>query len=136
CSEFLRGWGEIFLQGKVPPPHHGAHYADLYEQTLYNGLLGSLDLKAQPFYSQNRLDADEQRTPWHVCPCCVGNISRTLLMLPTWMYSKGTDAIYVNLFAGSTVRVADGAGPDVEPIPATEDTREGEGWIGGERGRA
>jgi len=112
--------GEIFFQWKMHLAYHDAQYADLYEQTLYNGLLGSLDLKGETFYYQNRLDADEQRTPWHVCPCCVGNISRTLLMLPTWMYSKGTDGIYVNLFAGSTVRVANVAGTDVELVQKTD----------------
>jgi len=112
--------GEIFFQWKMHLAYHDAQYADLYEQTLYNGLLGSLDLKGETFYYQNRLDADEQRTPWHVCPCCVGNISRTLLMLPTWMYSKGADGIYVNLFAGSTVRVANVAGTDVELVQKTD----------------
>jgi DUF1680 family protein len=112
--------GEIFFQWKMHLAYHGAQYADLYEQTLYNGLLGSLDLKGENFYYENRLDANEQRTPWHACPCCVGNIARTLLMLPTWMYSKGADAIYVNLFAGSTVRIDDVAGTDVELTQATD----------------
>ena len=112
--------GEIFFQWKLHLAYHEAQYADLYEQTLYNGLLGSLDLKGETFYYQNRLDANEQRTPWHVCPCCVGNISRTLLMLPTWMYSKGTDGIYVNLFAGSTVKVPGVAGTDVVLEQKTE----------------
>jgi DUF1680 family protein len=112
--------GEIFFQWKLHLAYHDAHYADLYEQTLYNGLLGSLDLKGENFYYQNRLDANEQRTPWHVCPCCVGNISRTLLMLPTWMYSKGTDGIYVNLFAGSTVTVPGVVGTDVVLEQKTE----------------
>jgi uncharacterized protein len=39
------------------------------------------------------------------CPCCVGNIPRTLLMIPTWTYVKGKDGIYVNLFIGSTINV-------------------------------
>lgn len=112
--------GEIFFQWKLHLAYHDAQYADLYEQTLYNGLLGSLDLKGENFYYENRLDANEQRTPWHVCPCCVGNISRTLLMLPTWMYSKGTDGIYVNLFAGSTVKVPGVAGTDVVLEQRTE----------------
>ena len=112
--------GEIFFQWKMHLAYHDAQYADLYEQTLYNGLLGSLDLKGENFYYQNRLDANEQRTPWHVCPCCVGNIARTLLMLPTWMYSRGTDGIYVNLFAGSTVKVPDVGGTDVQLTQATE----------------
>jgi uncharacterized protein len=112
--------GEIFFQWKMHLAYHDAQYADLYEQTLYNGLLGSLDLKGETFYYENRLDANEQRTPWHVCPCCVGNISRTLLMLPTWMYSKSADGIHVNLFAGSTVRVPDVSGTDVELVQKTE----------------
>jgi DUF1680 family protein len=117
--------GEIFFQWKLHLAYHDAQYADLYEQTLYNGLLGSLDLKGENFYYENRLDAGEQRTPWHACPCCVGNIARTLLMLPTWMYSKGADGIYINLFAGSTVKVADVAGTDVELVQATEYPWEG-----------
>jgi DUF1680 family protein len=36
--------------------------------------------------------------------CCVSNVPRVLLM-PTWIYVKGEDGLYVNLFAGSTVNV-------------------------------
>jgi DUF1680 family protein len=111
--------GEIFFQWKMHLAYHDAEYADLYEQTLYNGLLGALDLDGKNFYYTNPLDAREQRTPWHVCPCCVGNLSRTMLMLPTWMYSKGADGVYVNLFAGSTVQVGEVAGTDVEMAQTT-----------------
>ena len=41
-------------------------------------------------------------------------------MMPTWMYSKGADGIYVNLFVGSTVNVGDVAGTDVEMVQTTE----------------
>ena len=58
--------------------------------------------------------------PWHVCPCCVGNIPRTLLMLPTWTYAKDDDGIYVNLFVGSTIQVEDVAGTDVEMVQKTD----------------
>jgi DUF1680 family protein len=112
--------GEIFFQWKLHLAYHEAKYADLYEQTMYNALFGALDLDGRNFFYTNPLDANEQRTPWHVCPCCVGNIARTLLMLPTWMYSKGPDAIHVNLFAGSTVTVENVAGTDVEMVQATD----------------
>ncbi|HEY2434810.1 MAG TPA: beta-L-arabinofuranosidase domain-containing protein [Vicinamibacterales bacterium] len=112
--------GEIFFQWKMHLAYHDAQYADLYENTLFNGLLGSLDLVGKTYYYPNPLAANAQRTPWNVCPCCVGNMSRTLLMLPTWMYSKGVDGIYVNLFAGSTVHVADVAGTDVELTQKTD----------------
>src|SRR5205085_5591485 len=112
--------GEIFFQWKMNLAHHDAKYADLYEETMYNALLGGTDLEGKTFFYTNPLDANAPRTPWHVCPCCVGNISRTLLMLPTWMYSKGTDAVYMNLFAGSVVNVGGVAGTDVEMVQATD----------------
>jgi hypothetical protein len=100
--------------------YHDAKYADLYEETLYNALLGSIDLEGKNFYYQNPLDSRGPRYDWHGCPCCVGNIPRTLLMLPTWMYVKSADSIYVNLFIGSTVTVEDVAGTDVEIVQDTD----------------
>jgi DUF1680 family protein len=112
--------GEIFFQWKLHLAYHHAQYADLYEQTLYNALFGAMDLDGTAFYYTNPLDANQQRTPWHNCPCCVGNIARTLLMLPTWMYSKSSDALYVNLFAGTRVNVGQVGGTDVEVTQTTD----------------
>jgi len=112
--------GEIFFQWKLNLAYADARYADLYEETLYNALLGSLDLDGRTFYYDNPLDSNVPRASWHTCPCCVGNIARTLLMLPTWMYAKGPDSIYVNLFAGSAVTVEDVSGTDVQIVQATE----------------
>jgi len=112
--------GEIFFQHKLNMIHHDARYADLYEETLYNALLGSVDLEGRNFYYQNPLESRRPRYDWHVCPCCVGNIPRTLLMLPTWTYVKDADSIYVNLFVGSTVTVQDVAGTDVTMVQDTD----------------
>jgi uncharacterized protein len=112
--------GELFFQWKMHRLHHDARYADQYELTLYNALLGSMDLQGKNFYYQNPLDAYAVRRPWHSCPCCVGNIPRTLLMMPTWIYAKAPDGIYVNLFIGSTVQLQNVAGGAVELV---QDTR-------------
>jgi hypothetical protein len=112
--------GLIFFQYKMNLAYHDAKYADLYEESLYNALLGSVDLPGKNFYYQNPLDSRGPRYEWHACPCCVGNIPRTLLMLPTWMYVKGTDGIYVNLFIGSTVTVEKVAGADVQMVQKTD----------------
>jgi DUF1680 family protein len=112
--------GEIFFQHKLHLTYHDAKYADLYEETLYNALLGSIDLAGKNFYYQNPLDSNRARYDWHGCPCCVGNIPRTLLMLPTWTYSKSAESIYVNLFIGSTVTVEEVAGTDVQLIQRTD----------------
>ena len=41
-------------------------------------------------------------------------------MLPTWMYSKGSDGLYVNLFAGSRVTIDGVAGTNVEIVQTTD----------------
>ena len=112
--------GEIFFQWKLHLAYHDAQYADLYEQTLYNALYGAIDLAGKTFYYDNPLDANVQRTSWHNCPCCVGNMARTMLMLPTWTYSKSTDGVYVNLFVGGKVDLGDVAGTNVEIVQATK----------------
>ncbi len=112
--------GAIFFQWKLNLAYHDAKYADLYEETMYNALLGSTDLAGKNFYYTNPLDANVGRAPWHTCPCCVGNIPRTLLMMPTWVYAKSADGVYVNLFVGSTITLENVAGTDVEMVQATD----------------
>ncbi|MCL5279618.1 MAG: glycoside hydrolase family 127 protein [Planctomycetes bacterium] len=112
--------GLIFFQYKMNLAYHDARYADLYEESLYNALLGSIDLEGKDFYYDNPLDSRGPRYRWHVCPCCVGNIPRTLLMIPTWTYVKGKDGVYVNLFIGSTINVEKVAGTDVQMVQATD----------------
>lgn len=106
--------GEIFFQWKMHLAYHEAQYADLYEQTLYNALYGAMDLGGTTFYYTNPLDANAQRNTWHSCPCCVGNMARTMLMLPTWTYSKSPSAVHVNLFVGGRVDLGPVAGTEVE----------------------
>ena len=111
--------GLIFFQYKLNLAYHDAKYADLYEETMYNALLGATDLEGTIFNYTNPL-IDGQRTAWHGCPCCVGNIPRTLLMIPTWTYVKGKEGLYVNLFIGSTIKVENVAGTDVEMVQRTD----------------
>lgn len=118
--ESCAGSGELFYQHKLQMAYQEARYADLFEETLYNAILGGLDLEGQNFTYTNPLDSSEHRYKWHVCPCCVGNLPRTLLMLPSWMYTTASNAIYVNLFAGSTVDLEQVAGTRVQLIQTTE----------------
>jgi DUF1680 family protein len=111
--------GLIFFQYKMNLAYHDAKYVDSYEETMYNALLGSLDLEGKNFYYTNPLSSSQQRDAWHVCPCCVGNIPRTLLMIPTWTYVTGDKALYVNLFIGSKINVEKVAGTDVEMVQQT-----------------
>jgi DUF1680 family protein len=105
--ESCSGCGMLMFEHKMHMIHRDAHYADAMEETLYNAILGSVDLPAAHFTYTNALDSSESRYLWHVCPCCVGNIPRTLLMLPTWMYTQLADDLYINLYIGSTVQLGD-----------------------------
>ena len=111
--------GLVFFQYKLNLAYHDAKYADLYEQTLYNALLGGVDLDGKSFCYTNPL-VNTQRTLWHVCPCCVGNIPRTLLMMPTWAYVKNGTGLYVNMFVGSRIHVGQVAGTNVEMVQKTD----------------
>lgn len=118
--ESCAGCGELFFQHKMHLIWQDAKFADLYEETIYNAILGGIDLEGRNFTYTNPLDSGHARYKWHVCPCCVGNIPRTLMMLPTWMYSRSADSLYVNLFVGSTINVGQVAGTDVQVVQATD----------------
>lgn len=124
--ESCAGCGEVFFQHNMHLALQHSKYADLFEETLYNAVLGSLDLDGQNFTYTNPLDSEHPRYKWHVCPCCVGNIPRTMLMLPSWMYSTGERSIYVNLYAGSTVKVGKVGG-----TPVTLEQQTAYPWDGG-----
>jgi DUF1680 family protein len=112
--------GMIFFHWKMNLAYHDAKYMDNLEETMYNALLGSTDLEGKNFYYTNPLDAYVGRSSWHTCPCCVGNIPRTLLMVPTWTYAKAPDGVYVNMYIGSTVTVENAGGTDVEMVQDTD----------------
>jgi DUF1680 family protein len=117
--------GEIFFQSKLNLTYHDSRFADLYEETIYNALLGSLAMDGKTFYYPNPLDARFLRTSWHSVPCCTGNIPRTLLAMPTWIYAKSPDGIHVNLFVGSTVELGEVGGTRVQMVQKTNYPWEG-----------
>ncbi len=113
--------GEIFFQWKMNLAYHDARYVDLYEETLYNALLGATDLEGKNFYYTNPLDAQfASRTPGTTARAAWATSPRTLLMLPTWMYAKSADGVYVNLFIGSTITLENVAGTDVQMVQETD----------------
>ena len=117
--ESCSGCGELFFQHRLQMTWQDARYADLFEETLYNAVLGSVDLDGKNFTYTNPLDSSHKRYLWHGCPCCVGNIPRTLLSLPTWMYTRSSDALFVNLYVGSQVSVGNIAGTPLQVVQTT-----------------
>lgn len=89
-----------------------AHYRDVQERLLYNAVLGAVELTGTNFYYQNPLESNKARYPWHGCPCCVGNIPRTLFGLKDAMYStdKARREVYVSHFVDSEATLSEVAG--------------------------
>jgi len=117
--ESCSGCGEMFFQHALQMTWRDATHADLLEESLYNAVLGSVDLPGRNFTYTNPLDSSHARYKWHGCPCCVGNIPRTLLSLPTWMYARGSNSLFVNLYLGSKVTVPGVAGTAVTVAQTT-----------------
>lgn len=84
-----------------------ARYADLFEWTLYNGMLPGWSLDGQAYYYVNPLEDDggHRRQPWYYCACCPPNVARTVASLPGYVYSTDAGSIYVQLYMESDARI-------------------------------
>jgi uncharacterized protein len=101
--------------------HGDAKYVDVFERTLYNGLISGVSLDGQSFFYPNPLESAGQhrRSPWFGVACCPGNITRFLPSLPGYVYAQQREAIYVNLFVGSTADIKLDNGKKVRIVQET-----------------
>jgi uncharacterized protein len=76
-------------------------YADVLERALYNGILSGVSLDGKGFFYVNPLASSgtHHRQEWFGCACCPPNVARLLASLGQYVYSTGTRALYVHLYA-------------------------------------
>ncbi|MBM3293284.1 MAG: hypothetical protein FJY82_02040 [Candidatus Aminicenantes bacterium] len=105
-----------------------AHYLDVLERVVYNGVLAGVSLEGNSFFYANPLESDGRfkfnqdeigRLPFFETACCPGNIARFLPSLPGYVFAVKGDILYVNLFAAGTAKV-DLAG---RAVTVTQETR-------------
>jgi uncharacterized protein len=96
-----------FWNARLFELHGDAKYVDVFERTLYNGLLSGVSLDGTKFFYPNVLEFDgtQERSPWFGCACCPGNITRFLPSVPGYIYAQQGKTIYVNLYAGGTANI-------------------------------
>jgi DUF1680 family protein len=106
-NETCAAVGNDFWNQRLFLLHGDAKYVDVFERTLYNGLISGVSLDGQSFFYPNPLESAGQhrRSPWFGVACCPGNITRFLPSLPGYVYAQQRDTIYVNLFVGSTADI-------------------------------
>jgi DUF1680 family protein len=84
-----------------------ARYVDLFEWTLYNGMLPGWSLDGRAYYYVNPLENDgtHRRQPWYYCACCPPNVARTIASLPGYVYGTDADSVYVHLYLDSDAQL-------------------------------
>ncbi len=98
--------GSAFFSQRMNELHADGKYMDEFERVLYNNLLSGISLSGDHYFYENPLTAtDHKRWAWHDCPCCPPMILKIASALPAYIYATDDDAVYVNLFIGSTARV-------------------------------
>jgi hypothetical protein len=90
-----------------------ARFMDVVEVALYNSVLSGGALDGTNFFYTNPLRATDpmpldlrwsrQRVPFVGSFCCAPNLLRTIAESPDYAYGKSSDAIWVNLYGGSSL---------------------------------
>ncbi len=91
-------------------------YADILEQTLYNGFISGVSLDGTHFFYVNPLAStgDHHRLPWFECPCCPPNLGRILASLGNYVYSTSAGGLWVHFYPqNSSSAVVDGQQVDL-----------------------
>jgi uncharacterized protein len=85
-----------------------ARYADVFERSLYNGVLAGVSLDGTRFFYVNPLESrgNHHRSPWFGCACCPPNVARTLASLGGYAYAQGDNSLWVNLYIQGEVTIA------------------------------
>ena len=81
-----------------------AKYADVFERSLYNGVLSGVSLDGKKFFYVNPLESqgNHHRAPWFGCACCPPNVARTIASLGGYAYAVGDDSLWINLYVQGT----------------------------------
>jgi DUF1680 family protein len=95
-ASLMWNWRMLQVQGKE-------RYADLMEWTLYNAVLPGISLDGNEYFYVNPLkdDGNHRRQKWFDCACCPPNISRTIAMLPGYLYSTSDEGIWLHIYSSS-----------------------------------
>ena len=103
----LWNWRMFLLTGD-------AKYADIVELALYNSVLSGVSMDGTKFFYTNPLAATKVY-PYHLrweggrasyiskSNCCPPNTVRTIAEVSDYVYSVGTDGLYVNIYGGNTL---------------------------------
>lgn len=104
-GSMMWNWRMLLVTGQ-------ARFADLIEQTLYNGFLSGLALDGRHFFYMNPLlsRGGYERQAWQEVACCPPNIMRLLASLGQYLASSDASGLQIHLYDSAviTTRLASG----------------------------
>jgi hypothetical protein len=111
-NETCAAVGNDFWNQRMFLLHGDAKYVDIFERTLYNGLISGVALDGKTYFYPNPLESNgqHQRSPWFGVACCPGNITRFMPSVPGYVYAEQQDTLYINLFVSNTADITLGNG--------------------------
>lgn len=104
-GSLMWNWRMLLLTGE-------RRFADLMEQTLYNGIMSGIATDGTHFFYINpllsRLGA--ARAEWYEVACCPPNIMRTLASIEHYLATTDEQGVQIHLYAPASLDVQFGAG--------------------------
>ena len=99
--------GMVFWNLRMNQFTGDSKYIDVLERSMYNGALAGISLSGDRFFYVNPLESkgDHHRQAWYGCACCPSQISRFLPSIGNYLYGTSKEAIWVNLYIGSTATI-------------------------------
>jgi uncharacterized protein len=130
--------GLIFWAYRMLALDPDRRYADVMEQTLYNGAMSGISLDGKKYFYVNPLEVvprtiakrydlrhvKTERQLWFGCACCPPNIARLIASLGRYIYTIDNDTTYVHLYMKSSAKLEIG-GTEVDLIQETDYPRTG-----------
>lgn len=99
--------GMVYWNSRMNHFTGDAKYIDVLERSMYNGALAGISLGGDLFFYVNPLASrgDHHRKEWYGCACCPSQVSRFIPSIGNYIYGTSADAIWVNLYIGSTTEI-------------------------------
>jgi DUF1680 family protein len=96
--------GMVYWNSRMNMFTGDSKYVDVLERSLYNGALAGVSLAGDRFFYVNPLASrgNHHRQAWYGCACCPSQVSRFLPSIGNYIYGISANAIWVNLYIGST----------------------------------
>ncbi|MEP4670180.1 MAG: beta-L-arabinofuranosidase domain-containing protein, partial [Cyclobacteriaceae bacterium] len=113
-NETCAAIGSVYWNNRLFNLTGDTKYNDVIERTLYNGVISGLSQDGSKFFYPNALESDGiykfnygscSRQPWFDCSCCPTNLIRFIPSVPSLIYAKQKDTLYVNQFISNLAQV-------------------------------